>query len=422
MSSRRLGSGGALAMPVATWALVLLLALQGCTDDVTIPDDMVFGLPDSAYWPDNSTYPGVEEGRILITNNGDDTVTVLDLQTFDIVANVAVGLIPVEREGPHHVAASPDGLHYYVGISNYVPGSGSGPHGAHGTGTADGYALKVRGSDNVTIASTRVDRSPGDVRLTPDGSRLLMTHFDLLRLTEELPGPVENAYAALAILDTDSFELLNMTMICPAPHGLLPNADGSRAYAACYGSDELAVIDFDDNTIPTDVELVPLAPDAGTPPFTAYDPYAVTVSPTDGGVYISSWLTGDVLYFDPVTGAMDPARRIFFGTGLPGFGDFTSDGAELFIPRQGPDLIARIDPNTTPPTVIEEVGVPAECFALHLVKVLPGDTHAAVVCEGDHVGPGAVALWNLTTNAFERVVEVGVFPDDAQILRTGGGL
>ena len=81
-------------------------------------------------WTETSEWPGVGDGKILITNSGDDTLSFLDPVTLEPVYRAPTGRIPAEREGPHHGASMADGSHYFVGISNFVPGSGSGPQEA----------------------------------------------------------------------------------------------------------------------------------------------------------------------------------------------------------------------------------------------------------------------------------------------------
>ena len=91
-----------------------------------------------------------------------------------------VGDVPVELEGPHHLAASPDGKYIYYNLSNYVPGTGSGPHGSHGIGTVPGSLVKLDAATSGSVAEVLVDRSPGDVILTSDGKLAFVTHYDLL--------------------------------------------------------------------------------------------------------------------------------------------------------------------------------------------------------------------------------------------------
>ena len=168
------------------------LALGACGDKdtsgpLTVPE-LEYGVDQP--WPAPASLPPIgPAGRIVITNNLDDTLSLLDLDSLGSpdwkeLARIPVGLNPVELEGPHHTAVSPDGSFYYVGISNYVPGSGSGPHGTHGAGTADGYCLKLDSTTNRLVGSVRVDPNPGDVIVSKDGRTLYQTHFDLLKIAE----------------------------------------------------------------------------------------------------------------------------------------------------------------------------------------------------------------------------------------------
>jgi len=401
---------------LAAAALATVLAGCNCGEPA-----VAFGLPDADYWPDMRNFPCVTSGAIYITNNFSDTVSVLDIDTFDVIATVPVGLIPVEREGPHHVAVANDGLHYFVGISNFAPGSGSGPHGAHGAGTADGHALKLETCTNALVDEVRVNPNPGDIRLTPDGRFLMMTHFDLLLVQRTfmmtpLP-PAEDAWASLVIIDPETMTKLSDTPICLAPHGVLASADGTEAYAACNAGDEIAVIALDGKggTI-LPVEHVKVAPDAGDPPLTPtfYDPYSVSINPTDGSVWIGCWGNGDIRVYDPATGAMDPTRTLSTN-GLPNFGDFLDDGSLLVQPVAGIDRLLLIDPNTSPPDVLASL-TPPDCIAPHAAFFLPGEEQVVLVCEGDHIEPGTVLRYDLASDTFDRTTTVGVFPDDAAIL------
>lgn len=381
--------------------------------------ELVWSIAEEDFWRDTRGYSGTGEGRILITNNLSDSVSILDLAKVGSdelreLTRVPVGLIPVEREGPHHVTAEPGGEHYYIGISNYVPGSGSGPHGVHGSGTAAGHVLKIRASDNLTIASARVDRNPGDVRLTPDGKRLVVTHFDLLRITEAVTSgaPPEAMDARMIIVDTDTMRITAEVKICPAPHGVAIPPDGRFAYASCL-SDEMVQVDLVADTHPVRRFFVIPNPGSATAPMCF--PYALTISPSGDSVWVSCSESGEVLRFDVAAGAMDPARR----TQLPGpalFGTFTKDGRTLIVPHQSPDGIAFIDPDTSAPVAL--LPLPrAVCVNAHVVRLTDDERRLLLVCEGDHSGPGTLVVLDAATRAIERTVSLGRYPDDIAFLR-----
>ncbi len=398
------------------------LALGACSDGA---DTGPLVVPELEYgterpWPAPEALPPVgPAGRIVITNSGDDTVSLLELDTLGAadwgeLARIPVGLNPVELEGPHHTAVSPDGAFYYVGISNYVPGAGSGPHGAHGTGTADGYCLKMDARANTLVGSVRVDRNPGDVILSPDGRTLYQTHFDVLKIADvaRRGGTEREMDARLAILDAETMTRKAMVAVCPAPHAVRLSRDARRAYIACW-SDEVAVVDLEAQDTP--VTRVKVAANAGTALAPRHEPYALVVSPTTGAVWVSSLKSRSVQYLDPETLTMDPERTVFL-SGPPLFGTFSADGSLLYMPYQEGDAIAVIDAATS--TVQREIALaPSGCLNAHQVELTPDERHALVVCEGDHVGPGTLHVVDLVENAVVKTVQVGIYPDSVAILR-----
>jgi DNA-binding beta-propeller fold protein YncE len=384
--------------------LFSLLALGACREQIVYES----GDP----WLDRTAVPPLGAGKIVVTNNGEDSITWIDLESLEVVATTPVGLFPAEREGPHHGTASPDGSTIYVGLSNSVPMGGGGPHGSHGTGTSDGYVLAVDPATGSVTAATLVDRNPGDIRITPDGRWLLVSHFDLLRIQEvmERGGTLEEMSSRLAIVDARTMERRQLVPICPAAHGIAPAADGSRVWVTCYATDELAEISL---APPYEVVRHKIGGAPVTPLAPAEGPYAVSLHPTDGSVWLSCQTTGTIRIFSG--GVMGPPIPV---GGVPYFGTFTSDGGTFLVPSQGSETLSFLDGATG--AVERTMALPAvACRRPHAVLVLPGDQRALVVCEGDHVGKGTVAVVNIAipTPAVEKFVRVGVFPDDLVLVR-----
>ncbi len=399
------------------------LALGACGEDATSP----LKIPELQYgadpaWPAPEPLPPIgPAGRLVITNNLDDTLSLLDLDTLGSpdwkeLARIPVGLNPVELEGPHHSAVSPDGAFYYVGISNYVPGSGSGPHGNHGSGSADGYCLKLDSSTNTLVGSVRVDPNPGDVILSRDGSTLYQTHFDLLRIAEvaKRGGPEQDMVARMAILDAQTMTRKEMVPVCPAPHAVRLSLDGRRAFVACW-SDEVAIVELEQPGHP--VTHVKVAANAGTAVSPRNEPYALTLSPTTGAVWVSSLASRSVQYLDPVTLTMDASRTVVL-RGPPMFGAFTSDGRTLYMPYQGASALAIIDPEHPEQRDPPEIPLaPSGCLNVHQISLTPDERYGLVVCEGDHIGPGTLHVVDLAAKQVVRTVHVGIYPDSVSILR-----
>ncbi len=265
----------------------------------------------------------------------------------------------------------------------------------------------------------RVDPNPGDVIVSKDGRTLYQTHFDLVKIAEvaKRGGTEQEMYSRLAILDAETMTLKEMVSVCPAPHAVRLSLDERRAYIACW-SDEVAIVDLDAAEPPGD------AREGGRQrrhrrALPRIEPYALTVSPTTGAVWVSSLASRSVQYLDPATLTMDPNRTVRLG-GPPMFGAFTSDGRTLYMPYQGVDSIAIIDPDlaSTRGYVPPEIPLaPSGCLNVHQVSLTPDERYALVVCEGDHVGPGTFHVVDLAERKVVKTVQVGIFPDSVTLLR-----
>src|ERR1700682_3572367 len=159
----------------APWIIGLAAIALACSKT----DKPVFTM---AHFKSDPAPAGPLNGLFLTTDNGSDLLSAVDPVARTVKWSIPVGFIPVELEGPHHITADPAGQFVYVNLSEAVVGSGSGPHGSHGTGTIPGFVLKIRTSDSSQVAFAQVDPNPGDLIITADGKTLYVTHYDLLKL------------------------------------------------------------------------------------------------------------------------------------------------------------------------------------------------------------------------------------------------
>ena len=364
----------------------------------------------------------------MVTNSGDDTLSFLDPVTLDPQFTTATGRIPGEREGPHHGAASPDGAHYFVGISNTVPGSGTGPHGSHGTGTEDGYLLRYDRATGALSGEVRVDLSPGDVRVSPDGRYVLQSHFDLVSIQEardddDPDTDPADVLSRLAVTDVETMERVEMIPVCPAAHGIAVPPEGNTIYMACWASDELAVVSLDDLDNP-EITRVPIAGGGGGDPLSPqFGPYAAVTSPDGAEVWISNREGKALAVYDVLAGEMDDARFKTL-TSQPFFGSFSADGEYLYVPAQTPDALLTVE-RATGDVVNTLFFEEPDCHLPHGSALLADGDTLAVVCEGTYKGaaedlaPGTVLRIDVSTPdapALEEVFEVGMYPDDLIVI------
>ena len=388
--------------------LLLFLLVAGCQPKVQ------FGQDNGDYAPP-AVLPYSSEARFAVTVNLDDRLAYVsaDGQAPRLFGEMPIGDIPVELEGPHHLAASPDGKFLYVNLSNYVPGTGSGPHGSHGTGTVPGSLLKIDATTSAKVGEVLIDRSPGDVILNKAGTLAFVTHYDLLRLQSQLTAgdPPQKGWSAVAIVDTATMLRLSLLSICPTAHGEGLSADEKTLYVTCALSDELAVVDVSNPAKPSLTMKLPVGPAPGPLGTPSYTPYALAVSPTDGTVWISDNGSADVRVFDPTTMAMDGNRTVFTG-GVSMFGAFTHDGKNFYVPHQGDDKVTAVD---TGSMMTRTLALPsAACLNVHALVLAPDEQSAQLVCEGDHVmRPGTIVTVNIPGYFVVGYVAVGMFPDGA---------
>lgn len=402
--------GGA---PRAATAALILLATVHCGDRESQQRDVPF---DGAAWEEPaSPFAPPPMGAGLVTDSLSDTLSVVDLGSGEVLRTVRLGRNPVDIDGPHHVVVDPAGGVAYVALSYPIPG-GIGPHAGHGSSQALGWVQRLSLADLSVEAEIRVAKNPGDLVVTPDGSRLIVSHFDLARSTA-VDADRESARAAIAVIDAAAWRggatpQPRLIPVCVAPHGMALSPDGAFLLVACYGEDAIAVVDLATES----VELVPVGAGGGFG-IVAYGPYALTISPDGARLAVSGLTSKDVRLFDLEGGTLVPAGDPVLLPGAAYFASWSTDGTTLWVPYQAPDGVARIEFGSPSQVELFPLGMGAGCLLPHEVEVL-GPDRLAVVCEGDHTERGALALLEVPGLEVVFSTPVGVFPDS--IVRVGG--
>jgi DNA-binding beta-propeller fold protein YncE len=365
--------------------------------------------------PAAATTPGADvpvpmARAMYVTDNGSDAVSVVD-RDGDASVLVPVDVDSSAHEAPHHLAIDPGSKRLFVALAfpEPPPKDTTDPHAGHGNAEVHGRLARLDLPRlNVTEAHD-VDENPGDVVLTHDRARVLVTHFDMKRAMKVAAagGTTSKMFASLQVWDAASMRLLGSRPLCVAPHGITTTPDDKTALVACYGSDELAVVDLADPALPT--ARFPLGASPGAPGAPTYGPYSATLAPDGNRVVVADLEGMDLRVFDRAAKRFDPARTVPLGARafMPAFVDASS----LVVPLQGPDGLARVDLDGA--AIAARVG-PKElgdaCRAPHVVRVAR-DGRVYVVCEGDHVAPGAVLQIDPKTLAVLKRWTVGVYPD-----------
>jgi len=353
-----------------------------------------------------------------VTNNGSDSISVID-RDGDAVVTVPIDLDPDAHEAPHHLAVDPTSGSIFVALA-YPPEARAqtakqkrkDPHATHGNAEDVGELARL---DLATLAvrETRpVEENPGDVVLTHDGLRVLVTHYDMKRAMDVAAkggASPSTMFADLLVLASNTMSRLASRPICVAPHGIVTTRNDRTAYVACYGSDELAVVDLVSEGLLT--SRIPLGSSPGVPGVPRYGPYSATLSPDDVLVVVADLEGQDLRVMDRATKTFMADRTVVLSAKafMPAF----VSERTLLVPLQSPDGLARVDlqPSNVERRVERRTSFPPEvCTLPHAVKVAR-DKRVYLVCEGDHRGPGSVLEIDPATLAVKKRWAVGVYPD-----------
>ncbi|WP_437730304.1 YncE family protein [Sorangium sp. So ce1335] len=353
-----------------------------------------------------------EGGMGVVSDSRSDTLSLISLATGERFGVHPVGRDPVTIDGPHHVAVDPSQRALYVALSYPDLIGAVGPHASHGGSSVAGYVQKLALDDLRPLGQVRVEPNPGDIVISEDGSRLVVSHFDLQRAIKN-PGDVDAARSSIAVIDPEEVLPSGSAApvhipVCITAHGIaLSRPDGARAYVACYGEDVLAIVDLTDPA--AEVKRVPVGPSpAMFEP--SYGPYAAAMSPDGKTIAVSNVRSKDVRFFDVESGAFrEPdSDAILFGS--PYFVAWSPDSSRIYVPMQAPDAIQVIDV-AAGSTALAYRDLTAVCDRPHIAD-FDGAGALFVVCEGDQIAtPGRVLRLDPETLETLSDTEVGLYPD-----------
>jgi DNA-binding beta-propeller fold protein YncE len=380
--------------PARFLALLALLASIGCTKT---DHDTVYDTYDGG-----PTYPNTRPALLsppghlaLVPNSGADTISVVDLDATKLRGDAPVGRDPLIIDGPHQIVVDQANSAAWVVLSYPASSATAGQH-THGTSTRAGWVQKLALDDLRPLGEIIVADNPGEIAVSDDGSRVVVTHFDLKAATTG--DTIETKRATLALIDPttvlpfgtpQSDELL----VCVAPHGIdLSRPNGATAFVACYGEDAIGIVNLSDTHAP--VVLVPVASAVGMPGMPILGPYGVSLSPDGTRLAIADKESKDVRMLDVATQKMETFVAPLNGSPL--FPAWSKDGASLYVPVQAPDALVVLDARTGAMKAAHAFD--ASICAGPLDASLSAASGAiTLVCEGNTTTTGALVLLDPTT-------------------------
>jgi YVTN family beta-propeller protein len=184
-----------------------------------------------------------------ITNNDDDTVSVMDLASNAIVTTVGVGT------GPYGLAVNPAGTRVYVANLE-----------------SDNVSV-INTATNTVVDTVVVGDGPFGVAVNPEGTKVYVTNS------------ISNT---VSVIDTATGNVIATVDVGSTPYGITVNPAGTKVYVANLGSNDVSVINTTSDTV---VATVPV----GT------GPYGVAVNPAGTRAYVTNRDSNNVSLIDTAT-------------------------------------------------------------------------------------------------------------------------
>jgi DNA-binding beta-propeller fold protein YncE len=323
-----------------------------------------------------------------------------------------VGIMLADPDGPHGVAASPDGAHYYVSTAH---------------GTPHGYLWKFDARTHAFVGKVTLGNFPATVQVTPDGALAVVVNFNL-------HGEMEPS--DVSVVRTADLREIARLPTCAMPHGSRITADGARHYSACMMDDLLVEIDLPGLQVARHFVLtrgqehgMPGAPaprgvhaghDMGGHGLAAPATGSTTCSPTwaqpspDGGtVWVACNGTSDIAEVDVASWSL--RRRLSAGNGVYNLA-VTRDGRTLVASNKRGQSVSLIDTRSGATLAT----LPTLRRVVHGIAITPDDRYAFVTVEGVGSEPGTVEIIDLRARATVARVDVGQMAGGIDILPVVG--
>ena len=254
--------------------------------------------------------------KVYITNSGDNTVSVINTATNTVTATIPVGITPKA------LFVSPDGSKVYVASTGGSTGGttldvintatntvtatitvGTGPGGVcvspngntvYVTNGLSNTISVINSSSNTVSATIQTSTTPIGISISPNGSTLYVV------------GASGNL---VSVINTTTNTVTATITVGSDPQEVLFSPDGSKAYVTNRESNTLSVINTSNNTVSASVVV-------------GSWPYGVSVSPDGSIVYVTNMSSNTV---SVINSATNTVSTTITGFNIPNaYGNFIS--------------------------------------------------------------------------------------------------
>ena len=361
---------------------------------------LLLGLSMTAQNPTPPVDPPRQDYLVYVVCESADKIVLLRFgpKGLQIENQTRTGLMPMDINGPHGIAVSPDKQYFYV---------------SEGHGRPEGSVWKYRAGTNEVIKYTGLGMFPATTDITPDGNFIYVAnanfHGDMVP-------------SSISVVATDQMIEVKRITTCTMPHGSRLNHAGTRQYSACMMDDMLVEIDtskFDVSryfTLAPGKEMgmngAPYPSSGADHKMAAMSDHKPTCTPTwaqpsndESVIYVACNQTNDIVAVN--TADWKLARRFPAGNGVYNLA-MTKDGRLIATNKRG-QSVSIFDPVSGK----ELANIPTKRKVVHGAVVSPDDRYAFISVEGVGTEPGTVEVIDLA--ALKTVATIDLGPQAAGI-------
>ncbi|MEI6752953.1 MAG: FISUMP domain-containing protein [Paludibacter sp.] len=281
-----------------------------------------------------------------VSNQGNNTVSVINTSTNTVTATVNVG------NTPSGVSISPDGKKVYVsnGGSNTVS--------------------VINTATNTVTSTIAVGSSPYGICVSPDGSKVYVAN---------------EVSSNVSVINTATNTVLATVAAGSHPNGISISPDGSKVYVVNWGNNNVNVINTATNTVTATITV-------------GNGPFGVCVSPDGSKAYVTNRNSNTVSVINTATNTV--TATVAVGT-FPFGISVSPDGSKVYVANQSSNTVSVI--STTTNTVTATVAVGTNPFG---TSVSPDGTKVYV----SNINSNNVSVINAGSNTVTSTVSIGTHP------------
>ena len=348
--------------------------------------------------------------RALVASEAVDQIAEIELGPGGarVTRTLNVGIMLADPDGPHGVAVSPNGDHFYVTTAH---------------GTPYGFLWKFATGTHAFAGRTMLGNFPATAQVTADGANIVVVNFNL-------HGEMEPSDVSI-VRASDMLEMARLRT-CTMPHG--SRVVGTKHYSACMMDDQLVEIDVNELRVTRHFQLTkgsergmpgepPLRSAAGAPAHdmsghgmtapsagsTACSPTWAQPSPDGRTVWVACNAASDLVEIDAASWTM--RRRIPAGAGVYNLA-ITPDGSRLVATNKRGQSVSVFDAASGK----ELARIPTLRRVVHGAAITRDGRYAFVTVEGIGSEPGTVEIIDMVALTTIARVDVGQMAGGVDVL------